>query len=75
MHVYFLILILPTCTLCQTQPLVTKELILRLQSCSDEELVKILEDTTVWRYGKVQFVSWWVGGHYMEIAMSALSVK
>ncbi len=36
------------------QPPVTNELILRLQSCSEEELVKILKSTTVWRYGKVE---------------------
>ena len=38
------------------QPLVTKELILKLQTCSDLELVDVLQNTTVWRFGKVCYV-------------------
>lgn len=35
------------------QPPTAKELTDKLQTCSDEELVKILQKVTVWRYGKV----------------------
>ena len=35
-------------------PLVTNELILKLQGCSDLELVEVLKTTTVWRFGKCE---------------------
>ena len=41
-----------------TQPLVTNELILKLQSCSDLELIEVLQTTTVWRFGKVTCYGW-----------------
>ena len=35
------------------QPPVTKEMISRLLTCSDDELVGMLKNTVVWRFGKV----------------------
>lgn len=35
------------------QPPHTKLLVVKLQSCSDEELISTLQDITVWKYGKV----------------------
>lgn len=35
------------------QPSVTKELIVRLQTGSDDEVVETLKSISVWRYGKV----------------------
>jgi hypothetical protein len=34
-------------------PLHTKQLVGKLQSCSDDELTSTLETITVWKYGKV----------------------
>lgn len=41
------------CIVYLVQPLIAKELIDKLQTCSDEELVSVLQDVVVWRYGKV----------------------
>lgn len=43
----------PPCTAFLMQPSHTKELITRLQNCSDEELVGTLKSITIWKYGKV----------------------
>ena len=37
-----------------SQPPHTKLLVVKLQSCTDEELISTLETITVWKYGKVR---------------------
>ncbi len=39
------------------QPPLTKEMITRLLTCSEEELVEILRSTVVWRFGKVSVIT------------------